>query len=351
MALQRQLRAQSRVARLGLVLATLTYAVIPALYSLIGRSEVATARVTDFSAQQRRNSSAVATILGEFRTNLSDMLFIKTERYLHGGVAYMPHIDTDQLASSGEIATMKTSQQINTATGEGATTATAAADTRTTHTDEEHEVVATLIRTPENDFRGFLGTLERQVQPWRDPHVPHEHIGGVELLPWYRLATIADPTNVRAYMIGAWWLKTLGDDKALNEALKFLDEGIRHNPKAFQLYLMKGYILRQLGRKTDALKAFERAVEVMKGQRPPDGETGPRWTLYNEEDAIAACSTSVLQLRDTYEDDIQGLQAALDRVRKLRQEIQNMPALERLERSLKSQLDAKLQQSGQARTQ
>lgn len=316
--------------------AIIAYLVVPALLNVILRASTTEIRVSDFAAQQRRNSSAIATILGEFRTNLSDMLFIKTERYLHGGVAYMPHIDTDQLASSGAVEhTGQTSDKETSRTAEQETS------TSGTKVDKEHhEEVATLIRPPEKDFRGFIGALEREVKPWRDPRLPHEHRGGVELLPWYRLATLVDPMNVRAYMIGAWWLKTLHSDHALREALKFLEEGLRHNPKAFQLELMRGYILRDLGDKRGALSAFEKAYELMKTQRPPDGQISARWTHYNEEDAIAAATLSVLQLREVYENDIEGLKACLERLAKMRQEITNMPTLERLERSLKAQLEA-----------
>lgn len=327
----------------ALIATTVLYAMIPGLWAAIARQDVSSIRMSDLAAQQRRNTSAVATILGEFRTNLGDMLFIKTERYLHGGVAYMPHIDTEQLASSGDVIHTTPQGKSSAATDvETSGSQGSQVDSHTTGGEQQHhgEEAATLIRTPENDFRGFLGTLERTVKPWRDPRLPHEHIGGVELLPWYRLATLIDPKNVRAYMIGAWWLKTIRDEHALREAVKFLEEGIRQNPDSFQLHLMLGYILRDLGEKRQALDAFEKAVTLLKKQRPPAGEVGPSWTIYNEEDAIAACSMVVLQRRELYENDEKGLQSALGRLGQLKNEFRNMPVLDRLERSLTSQLEA-----------
>ncbi|MGB9691630.1 MAG: tetratricopeptide repeat protein [Candidatus Sumerlaeaceae bacterium] len=325
--------------------ATVLFAVVPAILKMISAQETYSVRFSDFAAQQRRNSSAIATILGEFRTNLSDMLFIKTERYLHGGVAYMPHIDAEKLAASGNIEHMKSS---STEPGHGTDTATSSPALREHETsktageehDHGHEHLATLIRTPKNDFRGFLGDLERQVKPWRDPRLPHQHIGGVELLPWYRLATLVDPKNVRAYMIGAWWLKTLHNEKALREAVKFVEDGLQHNKTAFQLELMRGYLLRELGEKKEALQAFDRAVELVKRQRPKDGAIGKTWTIYNEEDTLAACSMSALTRRELAENDAEGIRAALERVIALKNEFDNMPALDRLERSLKAQLQA-----------
>lgn len=327
----------------AVIVTTVLYAMIPLLWVAIARQDVSPMRVSDVAAQQRRNTSAIATILGEFRTNLGDMLFIKTERYLHGGVAYMPHIDTEQLASSGDVihstpqAKSPAATDVETSGPQGSDV-----DSHTTGGEEHHhaEEAATLIRTPENDFRGFLGTLERTVKPWRDPRLPHEHIGGVELLPWYRLATFIDPKNVRAYMIGAWWLKTIHDEHALREAVRFLEEGIRQNPESFQLHLMLGYILRDLGEKRQALEAFEKAVALVKKQRPSTGEVGPSWTIYNEEDAIAACSMVVLQRRELCENDQEGLKSALARLGQLKNEFRNMPVLDRLERSLSSQLEA-----------
>ena len=47
------------------------------------------------------NQSSLAKILGEFRTGMSDMLFIKTERYLHSGVGYVPHLEEKLLTVEG----------------------------------------------------------------------------------------------------------------------------------------------------------------------------------------------------------------------------------------------------------
>jgi hypothetical protein len=293
-------------------------------------------------AQRKRNSSSVAVILGEFRANLSDLLFMKTERYLDSGIAYLPHIDSDSIATSGKIDGTET-------TGTGAAPLTAADTTQALmdrlatskmqesasgqacaehgeHHDHDHEgIVETIIRTPERDFRGFIGNLERNVKPWRDPRLPHQHTGGTELLPWYRLATLANPNNVRAYMIGAWWLKTVHTREQRLEALKFLDEGIRNNPRAFQLHLMRGYVLRQLEKEVEALFAFRKAASLVILDRPPDGEPGPDWTVYMEDDAVAACTMSVLMERD-----LNGTEPARHLLEDYRKKLLNMPVLERL---------------------
>jgi tetratricopeptide (TPR) repeat protein len=240
-----------------------------------------------------RNQSAAAMILGEFRSSMSDMLFIKTERYLHSGVAYKLNIDYGALSSKGKVV-----------------------DKKDDHSEKEHEHGEkcehdhelppgedklefkcegsdTLIREKAKDFRGFIGELEREVKPWLDPSQPHKHTHGTELLPWYRLMTLSDPHNVRGYMIGAWWLKRLRKENTSLEAIKFLEEGIKYNPDAFQLYLMRGQVFRSLERNKDAGASYEKAAELAMKKRPTIGRISDDWTDYNEDDALAALRLSV----------------------------------------------------------
>ena len=45
-------------------------------------------RSRDEQGREQRNHSALAVMLGEFRTSASDLMFIQTERYLHGGISF-----------------------------------------------------------------------------------------------------------------------------------------------------------------------------------------------------------------------------------------------------------------------
>ena len=60
-------------------------------------------RSRDVVASAERNTSALAAMLGGFRTAVSDLLYIKTERYLHSGVAYAPHLEGETLSTAGVI--------------------------------------------------------------------------------------------------------------------------------------------------------------------------------------------------------------------------------------------------------
>lgn len=256
------------------ILVALLFAASPALSSRLAPRDYEGGRSRSENDRERRNESSVATILGEIRTNASDLMFIKTERYLHQGVAYVPHLDADAMASTGEI---------KAAEGEH-------------HDHGEAEVPATIVKPAEEDFRGFIGDLERKVKPWHSRAEGDHHISGKEMLPWYRVMTLTDPHYIRGYLIGAWWLRqTDGSRERLVEAKNFISEGIEKNPDAFQLHLTVGYLLRKLGEDRAALKAFRTAADLASVQRPKEGpKPDGLWNDYTEEDACAAVRMAVL---------------------------------------------------------
>lgn len=452
------------------------FALIPAFSARVAPNDYRGGFSRDRADTEARNSNAIAMILGEFRSNMSDLIFIKTERYLHAGVGYAPHIDMSRLASTGEVAARsdkgatkppedahdhdhdhdhghehddlpndQAGEEVPGHEGhdhtpvhggqffmsndyyhhvegvlvsptlfrlfiyddrratldpsafpariellrpavnpddppiveplplgpeEGGRALVARlpeglafpvefdafvefpkADTLFTfhfdaltpngtstdpvpehqrrddhvhddhvhddhaHEDHDHDhahahdhdhdhagegKLLTIIPTARQDFRGFVGWLERNVKPWRDPSEPDEHGSGDEILPWYRVMTFADPHNVRGYLIGAWWLKAIRSGEKAEEALAFLEEGIRNNPDAFQLHLHKGYLLNQkFGNLAAARPVFRRAAELAMKARPDDPEPGSlEWTSYDEDDAGGAFRMAVLSEKE-----------------------------------------------------
>ena len=258
-------------------------------------------RSRDEAARLRRNSSAVARLFGEFRTSLGDVLYIKTERYHHGGVGYAPH-HHDEATSASELA-----DEID-----------AHADDRQAPPspgDHDHDHACsdgcagtpTLIPEEHRDFRGFIGRLHRQVKPWRDPAEPHLLTDGRELLPWFRLMTSVDPHYIRGYVAGAFWLQRENRDAAFT----FVQEGLDRNPDAFQLLVSRGLLRLKQARQAgplsnpahasaarplleEARRDFFQAAEMALRQRPPgltDAQLaqGGDWERYMENDALAAC--------------------------------------------------------------
>ncbi len=181
-------------------------------------------RARDEQARERRNRSALATLMGGFRTSASDLMFIKTERYLHGGVAYRHG------PGEAEHAGHDHDHEHEHAHGEDP--------------EHGHEFVCgsqgkeTAIPRAEADFRGWIGDLYREVKPWRDPSEAHVHTDGRELLPWFRLMTWSDPTYVQGYLAGGFWLQ----EEGAAAALEFIEEGLRNNPGAFPLYVSRGLL-------------------------------------------------------------------------------------------------------------
>ena len=218
-------------------------------------------------ALEMRNTSAVARLFGEFRIGVSDMLFIKTEAHLHGGVQYYHHLDLKEMQQSGEIA----------------------------HAEGTEEV-GTFIPPPEKDWRGFIGHLDREVNPWLHPDDSHHHTSGREVLPLYRLAVMANPHNVNAYRIGVYWLQSLRTWQGMEEALKFAEEGVRNNPGNFMLVKARAVCERRMGEDEKALASFQEALRMGADQRPPEGEESERWDEDRQEELESSLRYSAIMM-------------------------------------------------------
>ena len=279
------------------ILLVLVFVAGPAVWMHLTPNEYVGGRSRDVAARQARNASSLGLMLGEFRTGISDILMIKTERYLHGGVGYQPHIADEVL---------------------GASDTADAFDEQQAHADHAHDEAhgvegdgsKTLIPPPDEDYRGWIGWLHRNVKPWLDPSQHAEHSEGTQVLPWFRIATLSDPHHIRGYALGAYWLQR--HDPA--EAEKFLQEGIENNPNAFQLHLMAGQLLMRQARRTmddmfhpteqerpmleQALQSFSQAAELALAQRPHGNvDNNPGWGKYDEDDAWASYRMAVLSER------------------------------------------------------
>jgi hypothetical protein len=281
-----------------------------------------------------RNSSAAAQLLGEFRTTLADTLFVKTERYMHNGVAYTLHLQEKLESVSASGPSGDPTGRIQPAAEEGQHVHSEACehDHDEDAEDGHGEPSSTLIPSAAVDFRGWVGHLHRMVKPWQDSSAPHHHTESTELLPWYRLMTLVDPHNVRGYAIGAWWLGRLDH----GQALKFIAEGIDRNPEAFQLPLVRAGLFYTRARLVngpdvihpipEALPLFlaarddyRHAAALVLKTRPAGlklGEIHPAWGESMDTDAMTACGMAALTER-TYGDPAAAVALArmyLDRI-------------------------------------
>lgn len=250
------------------------------------------------AALEARNENAFALILGNVRTSAADFMYVQTENYLHAGVGYRAHLKLDSTDEHGHSASCETGG------------------------------VPTLIRGKPDDFRGFLGDIEREVKPYLDASKPHLHGAGNELMPWFRLMTLSNPQYVRGYRVGAYTLMT---DGKWQEAVDFLNEGIernKDNPDLFRLYqtLAQIHLHGRLAKDypwgaawtQKACEAARKAYELGLKQRPPLGEVGKKrdklvWNLDLEEDFLFAACNLVTLL-----DEMGKLDEALKTAREIR---------------------------------
>jgi len=280
-------RAASHVRRLlGLSLAVV-YLSIPAWMRGVDPALYQPAFSDTEETREERNASAAARLFGQFRVGVSDILFVKTEEYLHGGVAYAPHMDIRTMSQTGDIAA--------------------------SHAGHPH--APTLIPPPEEDWRGYIGNLEREVSPWLHPSEEHHLTTGKELLPYYWLAVRANPHNVRAYRIGTFWLASLRTEQAIGEALRFIDEGVRNNPGNFMLYEERGAVERRMGKPEAAMASFQQAIRLGMSQRPAEGASSPLWDDDREEELESSLRYAVYTLEEMgrYKDALETVDFA-DRV-------------------------------------
>jgi len=275
---------QARLGRLRLLLGAalvLTLALHPGLSAV---RNYRPAYSLDEGAREQVNTSPFALIMGEVRVTAADVMWVKTESYMHLGINFSPHLSAEALASSGETHLVGEKNK----PGE-----TPAHPVQEAPDSEVGTICPATPLVPDRlkDYRGFIGTIQRNVEPWKAPGEEFRHAPGDELIPWYRLLTLSDPHHTRGYMTGAWWLmkQETRQPGALKQALDFIDEGIRNNADNFQLPLMRGRILMALGRHAEAIAAFRVSAGLGLKIRPADGkEKLPVWTYWEEEDFSSA---------------------------------------------------------------
>jgi tetratricopeptide (TPR) repeat protein len=173
--------------------------------ALFSKLRPAMATTGQFSSEEIReaNESIPMTLLGQFRTNLDAYLWLKTEEYLHGGVSYRPYTEKER-----EQGMRETEANVGGLA--------------------EHSDGPTVIPSKEEDWRGIFGDFERNLQPYRPG--PARHGDPEELIPWYRVQTIINPLDVNAYVTCAFFMGDFA--RKPEEALAFLEEGARNNPRS-----------------------------------------------------------------------------------------------------------------------
>lgn len=148
-------------------------------------------------------------ILGETRKLLSDYAHQKGDEYLHGGIVAIDKSKCEEIAHMS------------------------------VHKEGSHE-------HPHKDDKETSGIPKLNIlfRLGEIMHITeHIHLHGEEekeLLPWFHYAVRLDPENINAYVLGGYWIGRRLDKP--DEAIKFLEEGLSHNPDSWQIYTQLGEI-------------------------------------------------------------------------------------------------------------
>ncbi len=119
----------------------------------------------------------------------------------------------------------------------------------------------------------FFRKLEEEISPNSHVHVKDMDIQ--EIMPWLRLATKADPHNVQAYLVAAFWLRT-GINRP-DHALKILKEAQWNNPMNARIQFAKARIYISQKELSRARSALDAAVAFMEKEKDKSGVEDKRF--------------------------------------------------------------------------
>ncbi|MDX1932557.1 MAG: hypothetical protein SFU56_08135 [Capsulimonadales bacterium] len=219
--------------------------------------------------QERLEKVASASLFGQFRTSLSDYLWLKADKYMHRGVDLRGLTDQEKRTND--------------------------ADGVSTHPDDpvkmKHTEETTVVPSRERDWRGHLGDIEREVTPYMDMN-NHGHGEARETLPLFRLMTWSNPHFIRGYVIG--WNLMAQDPKHLGDAEAFLREGEANNPQSIEIQNELGILYTVRKKEYDrAMPYLYQAIQLAEARDPStlnedEGEAWKhayRWAVLNRRDA------------------------------------------------------------------
>lgn len=205
---------------------------LQALAFAIAAFAISTALVPEVvtgSGERSRSGNVFALALGEGRKILAYESFVKADAYFHSGY-YPSFFDQADGFKSPHMAA----------------DAGAIADENDEHGEEF-----------EGEARDFIERIGRHFRPATHTHLDEggataagdeeEHAlelgnsGEVrEILPWLRLSASLDPSREETYTTTAYWLRSRMN--RVDEAEKFLREGLRHNPQSYEILFELGRI-------------------------------------------------------------------------------------------------------------
>ena len=193
---------------------------------------------------------ALASMLGESRRLFANHFFTRSDVYFHSG--YYPGI-FDQGSEQKENHLAETA---------GAHEAKNPGHGEPGHVHDEHE---------EEDFLGAprdpMDRFTRHFFITTHTHLTEKGTNAPkEILPWIKLASQLDPNKVDSYTVGAFWLRQLNRN---DDAELFLREGLRRNPRSYEIMLELGRGSFEKGDYVRARNVLEMAMQCWREQENP----------------------------------------------------------------------------------
>lgn len=217
--------------------------------------------------QERLEEVASSSLFGQFRSSMADFLWMKVDKYLHSGVDLRGVTESEKRKANAD--------RVSTS------------DEGFKHSEEETTVVPSRAR----DWRGVFGDIEREVRPYQDME-NHKHKNPKEALPLFRLMTWSNPHFIPGYTNGAAMIAR--EQAKLPDAIAFLQEGERNNPRSIEIKVALGEMLTaKQQRYEEAFTYLKKALELglardratMTEDEKEAFQNALRWTVLNRRDA------------------------------------------------------------------
>lgn len=119
---------------------------------------------------------------------------------------------------------------------------------------------------PKGNVPDWFARMRRQVAPYGHVHLHKE--GTLEIMPWLYFSTRADPGNVTAYTVAAYWLAREAGRPDLAEGV--LNEALRNNPSDYRVYMEKGNLAMKEGKYKKAARFLDAAYSRLSGTNNMD---------------------------------------------------------------------------------
>jgi hypothetical protein len=202
----------------------------------------------DSKTLEAGEKAAGASLLGQFKTSSAANLYARADLYLHGGVELRPMSrgETNQGVRNAQVAGNQ-AQQLG----------------------SEADMV-TSIPSPERDWRGFIGDMDRATGAYKDMH-GHTHNDPGVTFPLFRLMTWIDPHFITGWTTGSMMLTETRTREDAQKSIDFLKQGLAANPESIDILTRIGVLhAQQMGEVREGLRYFNRALKVIH-----EGKIGP----------------------------------------------------------------------------